>query len=246
MTPRLLYALFMFAALAVFVGARRWVAKPPELEHLPWWKKLVLATAGLAGGVLGAKLPFVLTGDYAVASAHVWLSDGKTIVTGLIGAYLAVELAKLALGIRIKTGDTYAVPLALALAVGRWGCFCNGCCYGTPTSLPWGVDFGDGILRHPTQIYESIFDLVMAVILWALASRALLPRQRLKLFLIAYGFYRLATELIRPEPVWLWNLTFYQAACLVLIVALLVQWIIDSRRAELALSAPAVGSNNGC
>jgi phosphatidylglycerol:prolipoprotein diacylglycerol transferase len=234
MTPRFFYALFMFAALVVFVVARRWVAKPPALEQVSWWKKLVLATAILTGGVVGAKLPFVLAGSDAPTSAHVWLSDGKTIVTGLMGAYLAVELAKLALGIRVKTGDTYAVPLALALAVGRWGCFCNGCCYGTQTTLPWGVDFGDGKLRHPTQVYESIFYLFMALMLWIMARRSLLPCQRLKLFLIAYGLYRLATELIRPEPAWLWSLTFYQVACLVLIVALLTQWIIDRSMLERA------------
>jgi phosphatidylglycerol---prolipoprotein diacylglyceryl transferase len=227
--PRFLYGFFMFAALAVFVIARRMVPKPPELEALPWWKKFVLATAVLGGGVLGAKLPFVLSREGALASNHLWVSDGKTIVTGLMGAYVAVELAKWGLRIRVKTGDTYAVPVALALAVGRWGCFCNGCCYGTKTTLPWGVDFGDGLLRHPTQIYESLFHLSMAVLLWNLARHALLPRQRLKLFLIAYGVYRLATEFIRPEPVWLWGMTFYQAACAVMIVALLAQWFVDRR-----------------
>jgi phosphatidylglycerol:prolipoprotein diacylglycerol transferase len=241
MTPRLLYTLFMFAALAVFLIARRRVPKPPELEQLPWWKKFVFATAVLGGGVIGAKLPFLFADNTATSSTHLWMSDGKTIVTGLMGAYLAVELVKVALGLRAKTGDSYALPLALALALGRWGCFCNGCCYGTPTTLPWGVDFGDGLLRHPTQIYESIFHLGMAVILWSMARRAFLPRQRLKAFLISYGLYRLATEFIRPEPVWLCGLTFYQVACLVMVIALGVQWIVDARGVEGAVSAPAAG-----
>ena len=137
-----------------------------------------------------------------------WTSDGKTIMAALIGGYLAVELAKRLLDMRIKTGDTFAVPLALAMAVGRWGCFFNGCCYGVETTLPWGVWFAvpgaDGtshlIKCHPTQIYESLFHFTMAMVLLWLTIRGLLPHQRLKLYLIAYGVYRFLTEYIRPEP----------------------------------------------
>src|SRR5919204_429820 len=78
-----------------------------------------------------------------------------------------------ALAIRVKTGDTFALPLALALALGRWGCFCNGCCFGKPTDLPWGVDFGDGVRCHPTQIYESLFHALMALVLLELMRRGL-------------------------------------------------------------------------
>src|SRR5258707_413063 len=54
-----------------------------------------------------------------------WLADGKTITTGLASAYLAVELTKFVPDLQVKTGDAFALPLA----VGRWGCFLNGCCY---------------------------------------------------------------------------------------------------------------------
>src|SRR5205085_4282022 len=134
---------------------------------------------------------------------------GKTITTGLAGAYAGVELAKLALGIRVKTGDAFALPLALALAVGRWGCFFNGCCYGVETSLPWGVDFGDGVRRHPTQIYESLFHFGMALVLIEIARRGGLRYQRLKLYLIAYGVYRFCTALIRQERADFRGLTLY-------------------------------------
>ena len=123
-------------------------------------------------------LPFVL-GAAGAPGPAAWLSDGKTIVAGLAGAYLAVEWAKRVLGVRVKTGDTFALPLALALAVGRWGCFFNGCCYGVETGLPWGVNFGDGVRRHPTQIYESLFHFGMALILIEIARRDVLRYQRL-------------------------------------------------------------------
>ncbi len=159
--PRLHYTLLMLLALAVFLFVRRLVPKPAALTALPWWQRAALALAGFIGGAFAAKLPF-LFGVSDEGWLALWFRDGKTITTGLLGAYLGVELAKWAMEIRVKTGDTFALPLALALAVGRWGCFCNGCCYGRPSDLPWAVAFADGIPRHPTQVYESLFHLAMA------------------------------------------------------------------------------------
>ena len=237
MSPRLAYAVFMLLALAVFVLVRHFVPKPAGLRRLPGWKRAALALAAFVGGSLGGKLPFALAADpKGWLDGSAWFSDGKTIVAALIGAYLAVELTKWALDVRVKTGDTFALPLALALTVGRWGCFCNGCCYGTETDLPWGVWFwvpgpdGPQLMKcHPTQIYESLFHLAMAWVLLALTLRDALPRQRLKLYLIAYGAYRFATEFIRPEPAWWLGLTFYQWASLLLIAGLSLQWLRDRR-----------------
>src|SRR5437868_2264706 len=138
MAPRAAYAAFMLTALAVFVLARRVLPRAAG-PALPPENQAGLALAEFLGGVFGAKLPFVGT-DWTQAAA--WASVGKTITTGLIGAYVAVEIAKRLMGVRVKTGDTFALPLALALAVGRWGCFFNGCCFGRETDLPWACDFG--------------------------------------------------------------------------------------------------------
>jgi phosphatidylglycerol:prolipoprotein diacylglycerol transferase len=169
----------------------------------------------------------------------VWLADGKTIIAGLAGAYIAVELVKLCLGIRVKTGDSFAVPLALAMAVGRWGCFFNGCCYGTPTDVPWGVEFGDGLHRHPTQIYESVFHLTMAMVLLVLIRRGIWRSHLLQFYLIAYCIFRVATELLRPEPEWWLGLTFYQVAAISLSAALALQWLIEYRVGITKSPAPA-------
>jgi len=221
MSPRLAYAGFMLLAAAIFLLARR--CFPPR-ERLPRGERFALAGAGFVGGVIGAKLPFAIRDGFADESA--WLADGKTIVTALIGAYVAVEVVKRFLRIRVSTGDGYAIPLALALGVGRWGCFFNGCCYGTECGLPWGTDFGDGITRHPTQAYESIFHIAMAGILIGLAGFDRLRGHRLQLYLIAYSIYRFATEFIRPEPLAFAGLTFYQWACMSLAIGLAVQWMV--------------------
>jgi prolipoprotein diacylglyceryltransferase len=138
-------------------------------------------------------------------------------------------VTKKRLDIRVKTGDTFALPLALA--VGRWGCFFNGCCYGVETTLPWGVSFrqkdGAWLRCHPTQIYESLFHFAMACVLLKVMCQGALKRQRLKLYLICYGVYRFLTELIRPEEVWLLGLTAYQWGALGLVIGLGLQWRAD-------------------
>jgi len=231
MTPRLAYAAFMLAALAIFLLARR-LLPSPATAALSRWERFALVLAAFVGGTFGARLPFLFHYTAEGLTFTGWLADGKTITTGLIGAYVAVELAKLVLGIRVKTGDGYAIPLALALAVGRWGCFFNGCCAGIETSLPWGVDFGDGVRRHPTQIYESLFHAILAGVLFFIVSRGWLQNQRLKFYLIAYFVFRFATEFIRPEPVGWLGLTFFQWMALAAIAGLAVQWVIDRGRAE--------------
>src|SRR5271165_601020 len=184
MTGRVLYSAFMLLGLAVFVLVRRLQPRSAAVAALPRWQRWAIAWAALVGAAFGGKIGYVLAYRAAWLDWGIWLTDGKTVTMALVGAYLGVELIKLALHIPVKTGDTFALPLALALAVGRWGCYCNGCCYGVATELPWGRDFGDGLLRHPTQVYESLFHLGMAVVLWLLLREGWLRGQQLKLYLI--------------------------------------------------------------
>ena len=127
------------------------------------------------GAVIGSKLLGWIQHP-AEAWAHrldaAWLLGGKTIVGGLLGGLVGVELAKLGIGERRSTGDLFALPLCLGIALGRVGCFLAGLAdhtYGVPTALPWGVDFGDGIRRHPTQLYEIAVLGLIAV--WLVTAR---------------------------------------------------------------------------
>jgi phosphatidylglycerol---prolipoprotein diacylglyceryl transferase len=226
------YTLIMLAAIVVMsVLLRRWQARLP----LVWWQKLGIGIGGFCGAMIGAKLPFVLTDWAGLVSGTAWLSDGKTIMCGLVGGYFGVELAKWTLDIRIKTGDTFAVPVAVGVAIGRLACFIGGCCYGTPTDLPWGVSFsraGDSLTRHPTQLYEAAFHLSLASLLFTLQQRGLFRGQLVKLYILAYLAYRFLTEFIRPEPRVFFGLTAYQYACLGLTPVFLWLWWKDTRRID--------------
>ena len=95
--------------------------------------------------------------------------------------------------------------------------------------MPWGVDFGDGLRRHPTQVYESIFHATMAVILALLQRRGLFRGQLIKLYILSYLAYRFASEYLRPEPVLALGLTGYQWACLALAPGFAALWARDAR-----------------
>jgi phosphatidylglycerol:prolipoprotein diacylglycerol transferase len=204
-------------------------------------QRLALALGAFLGAFLGAKLPFLLADWNGLLSGAAWFESGKTILFGLAGGYFGVELAKRLTDVRVKTGDSFAVPIATAVAIGRLACFVGGCCYGTHTSVPWAVTFHDGIPRHPTQLYEVAFHGGMAVLLASFARRHLFDRQRIKLYILAYLGYRFATEFIRPEPRVFASLTVYQWGCLALAPVFLVLWRIDAREApratKLAVSA---------
>jgi phosphatidylglycerol:prolipoprotein diacylglycerol transferase len=142
--------------------------RDPMATPLRW---ATIATA-VAGAAVGSKLLSLLEDPQLTwHNLHnpAYLVGGKTIVGALAFGLLTVELTKRYIGLRQPTGDLYAIPLALGIAIGRIGCFLTGLSdntYGTPRNLPWAVNFGDGIPRHPTQLYEIAFLLGLIPILY--------------------------------------------------------------------------------
>lgn len=223
------YALTM--GLAVLVGSRLLRRSQRSLPLSPL-QKLGLGLGAFCGSMIGAKIPFVLADWEGLLSGRAWFAHGKTILFGIVGGYFGVELAKWSLDIRMKTGDTFAAPVAVAVAIGRVACFVGGCCYGTPTRLPWGVVFPTAFddptaPRHPTQLYEAVFHLSLAGALTLLRRRGLFRGQLIKLYLLLYLGYRFVTEFIRPEPRLWGGLTGYQWASLVLMALFAALWWRD-------------------
>lgn len=230
------YVAIMASAIAAGWLARRLTREPRAKDRsggavqLSRLQNLSLLLGALIGGTLGAKLPYVIADPEGAISGLAWLRDGRTITWGLVGGYFGVELAKLLASVKGKTGDGFAVPVAVSIAVGRLACFYGGCCFGSPTDLPWGVDFGDGLARHPNQLYEVAFHLAMAGVLVWIGRREWLRTQRIKVYIIAYMCFRFGSEAWRPEPEVALGLTFYQlsAAAFAVLFALLYLW--DARK----------------
>jgi prolipoprotein diacylglyceryltransferase len=162
-----------------------------------------LAAAAIAGAVIGSRILFWLEDPHATLARLTdiqHLIGGQTIVGGLLGGWIAVEIQKRRLGIRQPTGDLLAIPIALGAAVGRIGCFLSGLpdgTYGTETKLPWGVDFGDGVFRHPAAIYETLFLLALVPLLVRLMRRTRRGDTFLAL-MACYFAFRLLVDFLKP------------------------------------------------
>jgi phosphatidylglycerol:prolipoprotein diacylglycerol transferase len=220
------YPLIMLAAVATGVLLSRGRQQTLGLTRQ---ERIGIGIGAFCGAMIGAKIPFLIADWPGLISGSAWFDNGKTILCGLVGGYFGVEIAKWALEIRVKTGDSFAVPVAAAVAVGRLSCFVAGCCYGTHTTLPWGVDFCSDGPRHPTQLYEAGWHAMSAVILAGLQKRGLFRGQLMKLYILAYLGFRFVTEFIRPEPrLWL-GLTAYQWGALGLMPVFVGLWIRDRR-----------------
>ena len=145
-----------------------------------------------------------------------------SIAGALAGAILAVELYKMAAGIRGSTGVIWVGPIALGIAVGRLGCLFAGLAdetFGVPTTLPWGVHLGDGVARHPVQLYDSLAMLAfLAVYLFGLARRARWTEDRaFYLFILFYAAQRFCWEFLKPYPRVLGPLDLFQLLALAMI-----------------------------
>jgi prolipoprotein diacylglyceryltransferase len=191
-------------------------------------QKIGIAIGGLIGATLAAKIPFMLGADPAGGVLAAWLSDGKTVLWALVGGYVGVEVAKWALHVSTSTGDTFVIPVALAIAIGRIGCFLYGCCYGIETNQSWGIRFagavdGGTVLRHPTQLYEIVFHVSFALIAWTAISsqrgHAMLKGNWMPIYMIGYAVFRFVSEYWRPETRLAAGLTFYQWSAVTIAIA---------------------------
>lgn len=166
-----------------------------------------LALAIAIGGIFGARL-FYVVGHWSFYAARpleiIQIQKGGLVfygglVFGGLGAYLVARYRRLPI---LKTADSLAAPLALGQAIGRIGCFLQGCCYGVPTASFIGVNFFD-VARHPTQLYELVMDLAIFLVLLLYVERSRIVKADGSVFLVylmLYSFGRFWLEFLRVSP----------------------------------------------
>ncbi len=224
----------VFEVLAyLLAGQLFWFLRRRGADPLDTRLRLSVVAGALLGAGLGAKALHILT-LLPDRQAVGWFAvlGGKSILGAILGGHLGVEIAKKLVHETRRTGDLFVFPLCVGIAVGRLGCFLTGLAdgtFGNPTTLPWGVDFGDGVRRHPTQLYEVGFALAFMAV-------ALLVRKRLRqgglwrLFLGTYCAWRLVVDGLKPYPA-LAGLNAIQWAALAGLVWLAVSEISRHRKA---------------
>ena len=162
---------------------------------------------GMLGVILGGRIGYVLFYGLTFWARDAWYplkiwEGGMSFHGGLIGVLVAISIFAIRRGRRIADVFDFTAPLpGIGLCAGRIGNFINGELWGKPTTVPWGFRF-DGVVRHPSQLYEALFEgLLLFIVLWIYTAK---PRPRLApsgLFLVIYGCARFLIEFVRVPDV---------------------------------------------
>jgi phosphatidylglycerol---prolipoprotein diacylglyceryl transferase len=201
--------LLALSALAA-IGLGRMLAPKAGLDP----ERIVdLFVYSLLGAFLGAKLALII-GDFKEFSAHPvqFLVENLRSFGAFYGGFTTAVIVGL-LYLRKHhisfwdAADVTAVCLVIGQAMGRWGCFFAGCCYGKPTDLPWGMVFpavplcADGTAIHPWPVYESLADLAIFALLLFLFGRRAFRGQVFLVYVLAYALVRALLEFLRGDEV---------------------------------------------
>lgn len=170
------------------------------------------ALLGLFGGLLGARLMYVLLNlDWFAAHPAniVMFWKGGMVFSGgaVLGAALPIWLAWKKGAPVLRWLDCVAPAAGLGQAIGRLGCYSAGCCYGAPTDQPWAATFTDpgslarplGVPLHPTQIYHALAGLACWGLILASKRWLTRPGQRIGLFLVLFPVFRFTIEFFRAD-----------------------------------------------
>ena len=205
---------------------------------------VLVSMAVILGGILGARTITAWENTDEIGQAlaagaplsWVILHGNKSILGGIAGGFVAGVLAKRALGYSRSTGDSYALAIAVATAIGRVGCFLSELPLGTPTLLPWGMTVSQQAAAafarcpgcagpmHPSMLYEIGFNLVAAALIVRFGRRVPVQGDLLKLYLLAAFVFRFLVEFVRGNEVQLLGLTGPQIVLVPLIAWLAIHF----------------------
>jgi phosphatidylglycerol:prolipoprotein diacylglycerol transferase len=199
-----MFAYVLFSLIGIIVGALvAWKLKmprPPEKVRFP------IYVSAFIGTILGAKVPIWLS--YGL---HGFIIQGKSVMGGILGAFLAINLYKKCSGNKGGFGGRFVIPLAVAVGFGKIGCYLNGCCGGT--------------LFIPVQLIESVFQFVLAISLYLFYLKIQRADLLFPIYLLSYLLMRFVIEFWRIEPRVFANLSVYQwLAILFIPICVFIIW----------------------
>jgi len=256
------YGLFLAVA---FLSAILVAVRLAGRDGLPQQKIYDLSLWMLLSSLLGSKLLMLFTepeyrNQPSLLFSLDFLRSGGVFYGGLIGAVLAGYFLMKRYNLPWwTTADACAPAIALGNFFGRQGCFAAGCCWGKPTSLPWGVKFsqlGHEITGvpidthlHPTQLYESFAMLIVFVFLLWLHKHKRFSGQVILVYALLYSVIRFSIEFVRNDPrgdimglTTLTHLSTSQLISLVVGIVALVLLIIRRRSSSAVADSTLVAS----
>ena len=204
----------LMLAIAFLVGTWLGLREARRLK-LDEDKLVTVILVVLVSSVLGARALYVIehVGEFRREWTGVFAlwQGGLTLYGGVVAGTLAGLIAARRLDLPTWTvADALTPSFALGTMFGRVGCYLNGCCYGRPTTLPWGVvfppdsyaglEFGNAAI-HPSQLYLSAAGLLLFLVTWRLRRRFTVPGILFWLFIILFALFRIPIDFTRTyEP----------------------------------------------
>lgn len=209
----------IFNGIGVAVGLLVYYLESKR-RHLNTDGMAKVAIIGIVSGILAARLIERIAEGGSIDSIANPMVGGRTILGAVIGGWIAVELAKRKMGIRVSTGPLWAVAMPTGEFFGRIGCYFNGCCFGKTCSLPWAI-YQHGEMRHPTQLYLAGSSLAIFGITWALRDH---PKV-FAIYMTLWAGSRFVIEFFRDSDKAWGGLSLAQVACLAIVYVFGVRFV---------------------
>jgi len=204
---------------AFFLGYRYYAyLKKNTSDIISSDNRLLIILGAAIGAFLGSRIMGLLENPTSIfEKSLIYLFNVKTIMGGLFGGLLGVEIAKKIIGEKNSSGDLFTLPIVLGIFIGRIGCFLTGIkefTYGKETSFFMGMDLGDGLLRHPLALYELFYLVILFFILKNLINKTHESGVVFKLFMLSYFGFRFLIEFLKPNQFFVFGLSSIQILCI--------------------------------
>lgn len=207
--------------LAFFIAFRYYVRlRKSVIDTISSNNRLSIILGAIIGSLIGSRLMGFLENpmiDFSLENLLLLLNT-KSIMGGLFGGLIGVEVSKKIINEKQSSGDLFTFPIILGIIIGRIGCFLSGTnefTYGNETDFFTGMDLGDGLMRHPTSLYEIIFLILLFLILQKIkVSTAKENGLLFKIFMISYFGFRFLIEFIKPNIFYVLGLSSIQLLCI--------------------------------
>jgi prolipoprotein diacylglyceryltransferase len=207
--------------LAFFIAFRYYVRlRRLSSDQISNRNRLSIILGAIVGAFIGSRLIGFLENPMITINAYsiVQLLNTKSIMGGLFGGLIGVEVSKKIIKEKQSSGDLFTFPIIIGIIIGRIGCFLSGIkefTYGSETKFITGMDLGDGLSRHPTSLYEIVFLVLLFIFLkkinfYTKEESGLL----FKIFMISYFGFRFFIELVKPNIFYVLGLSSIQWLCI--------------------------------
>lgn len=206
--------------MAFFIGYRYYIfLRKSSTDLIPNLNRLSIILGAAIGAFFGSRIVAFLENPIFTFNFSVLfiLLNSKTIMGGLFGGLLGVEVSKKIIKEKQSSGDLFVFPIIVGIFIGRIGCFLSGInefTYGKVTTFFLGMNLGDHVKRHPIVLYELVYLMFLFLFLSKLKRLNLKNGLLFQYFMISYFIFRFLIEFLKPNIYFIFGLSSIQILCL--------------------------------